>query len=130
MNDQRKKEVLTWMYRELSHKWFAPEVLEPIRNKAGNPPCNLSQTEIHSIFETLRKEQYIFPVINQHGYPCFILNEMRESEWIEKIESTAPTKGKIVGDFAKKETVFAFREIFSGGIGGILGYVIARIFGT
>jgi hypothetical protein len=102
MNDQRKKEVLTWMYQQLSRKWFSPYVLDPIHNKAGNPPCNLSKTEIYSIFKILRKEEYIVPVINQYGYPCFILNEMRESKWIEKIENTAPTKGKIVGDFVKK----------------------------
>lgn len=130
MNENRKKTVLDWMYVKLSHKWFTPYVLDPIHNKAGNPPCSLSITEIYSVFETLRKEEFIFPVINQYGYPCFVLNEMKELDWIKRIEDTAPTKGQIVGGFVKKESAFAFREAFSGVIGGIVGYVIARMFGT
>ena len=129
MNDQRKKEVLTWMYQQLSHKWFSPYVLDPIHNKAGNPPCNLSQTEIHSVFETLRKEEYIFPVINQHGYPCFILNEMKESEWIERIDNTSPTKEKMVGDFVKKGFVDFFKQIVAGISGGVVTIIVAKILG-
>ena len=130
MNDTRQKEVLGWLYDNCSHKWFTPWVLDPVANNAGNPPCNMSWTEILSVFETLRKEDYILPVAGPSGHPAFILNEMKEVEWRDKIDSTAPSKEKIVGDFIVRESRFAFREVFSGVIGGIVGYVIARIFGT
>jgi len=59
---------------------------------------------------------------------------MKESEWIEKIENTAPTKRKIVGNFLKQGFSFASKEFASGIIGGIsggvVGYIIAKIFGT
>ena len=128
MNDERKKEVLTWMYRELGHKWFGPAVLCPIRNKSGKPPCSLSITEIHSVFETLRKEEYIFPVINQHGQPCFVLNEMKESEWIEKIENTAPTKEKIVGDMIQSGISYILQQFGVGFTGGIVAFILSYIF--
>lgn len=129
MNDERKKIVLKWLYDECSHKWFIPGVLDPIANKAGNPPCNLSPTEILSIFETLRKEEYIFPVVNQFGRSCFILNEMKESEWIDKIESTAPTKEKVVGDFVKSGTSRFIKEFGVGMIGGAATLVIGKLLG-
>ena len=130
MNATRQKEVLGWLYDNCSHKWFTPWVLDPVANKVGNPPGNMAWTEIVSVFQTLLKEGYIIPVAHPSGLPAFILNEMREEEWIEKIDSTAPTKEKIVGDFIVKESSFVLREIVTGVIGGIVGYVIARVFGT
>jgi hypothetical protein len=128
MNDARQKEVLAWLYDNCSHKWFTPWVLDPVANKAGNPPGNMSWTEILSVFDTLLKEGYIIPVAHPSGLPAFILNEMREKDWRERIDSTAPTKEKIVGDFIMKESRFAIREAFSAVIGGIVGALIALAF--
>ena len=132
MNDTRQKIVLRWLYSNCGHKWFTPWVLDPVANKAGNPPCNMSWTEILSVFQALIDEGYVIPVPHASGLPAFILNEMREQDWRDKINSTAPTPDKIVGDFIKKGSSYIFREIavgVTGGIvGGIVGFILAQIF--
>ena len=129
MNEERKKEVLRWLYNECGHKWFIPQVLDPVANKAGNPPCNLSPTEVLSVFETLRKEEYIFPVVNPLGRSAFVLNEMKEQEWLEKIENTAPTKEKIVGTLVKSGVTHFAKDFGVGFSGGLVAFIVAKIFG-
>lgn len=129
MNEERQKRVLSWLYSECGHKWFTPLVLDPVANKAGNPPENLKMTEIHSIFETLRKEEYIFPVVNQFGHSCFILNEMKELEWIDRIEDTAPTKSRIVGKYAKTGILYFSRELGAGVVGGVVAIITGKLLG-
>lgn len=127
MTEERKKRALQWMYQSLVGKWFGSSVLD----KRANPDPTLTEafttSEIHSLFETLRKEDYIFPVVNQHGEPCFILNEMKELEWIEKIDDTAPNKARNVGRFLKNEGFIWYREIISGVIGAAIVYIATRI---
>jgi hypothetical protein len=128
MNDTRQKEVLAWLYDNCSHKWFTPWVLDPVANKAGNPPGNMSWTEIVSVFQVLLKDGYIIPIAHPSGLPVFILNEMRETEWIEKIDSTAPTKDKIVGDFIKSGAKDFMRQLGAGMIGGAVTWLVASVF--
>jgi hypothetical protein len=129
MNEERKKAVLRWLYNNCGHKWFVPAVVDPVSNKAGNPPCNLSPPEILSVFETLRKEEYILPVVNPYGRSAFVLNEMKEQEWLAKIENTAPTKEKMVGDFAKHGVKYFAAQFGAGMIGGAVSWFVAKVFG-
>ena len=127
MLEERKKWALSWMYNNLSHKWFEMSVMDRSKNPDSTLTETYTNTEIHSLFETLRKEDYIFPVVNQHGSPCFILNEMKELEWINRIEDTSPSKARVVGRFFKTEGFIWYREIASGFIGAAIVYIATRI---
>ncbi len=117
MNEIRQKVALQWLYNNCGRKWFTPLVLDSAANAAGNPPKEIHPTEVLSIFEELRKSEYILPVVNQYGIACFILNECKENEWLEKIDKLAPPPERKVWDFIKAH----FASITSGFIAGAAG---------
>jgi len=117
MNDARHKIALRWLYSNCGRKWFTPLVLDSVANAAGNPPKEIQPTEVHSIFEDLRKLDYILPVVNERGVGCYILNECREKEWLEKIDKLAPSPEKRVRDFLEGQAA----SIASGFVAGLIG---------
>ena len=128
MNDERQKIVLRWLYNNCSGKWFTPNVLSPIYNSAGNPPKDIKPEEIFSIFDDLRKLDYILPVINEYGQGCFILNECREGEWLNKISGLNQKKIRKVSGYMIKKIDIIVTSILSSVIGAVIAsFVIEYI---
>ena len=68
------------------------------------------------------------PVVNPLGRSAFVLNEMKEQEWLAKIENTAPTKEKMVGDFIKSGIKEFAKQFSAGMIGGAVTWLVSKVF--
>ncbi len=127
MNDARQGLALRWLYNHCGNKWITPAVLD----KTQNPDPSLVEifdiTEIYSIFEHLRKEGYILPVINQFGARCFVLNEMKEGEWIERLKDLSPTPERVAGKWLKFQSNMGAANLWSSFSGGLAAFVLLEI---
>ena len=127
LDETKKKLALEWLYTHCHDKWFNPRVLDKTINPDPTLTEIFSPPEYHSIFESLRKEEFILPVVNQHGQPCFIMNQMKGQEWVDKIADTNPSLSRVVGQYGKRGFTFAAKEVVSVLIGSVVGSAIGYV---
>lgn len=102
-------------------------MLDKKKNSDPNLVEVFDHAEIISIFEELRKEGYILPVVNQYGHGCFILNECKENEWLEKIADLNPTPERIAGKYVKNRITEFFSALGAGMIGGAVTILLSKL---